>query len=418
MKRFIAFTGFLFAVLLVVFSFLNVPARTMLGQLVNFVFPITVTPQDLHDRYAAGKIKILIVPGHDNKNSGGSFRSVREADLVLGITKELLAFFAHDDRFEVTSARDTGTGEYIPQFSSYFETQKDAIRQFRDDSQAVMRALLTAKIAENKSTQNHAFAEESASLQLYGINKWANEHDIDIVLHVHLNDYPRSYRAAPGEYSGFSVYVPEPQYPNALASSDFAKPIFDELKRYVAPSDLPFERAGIVEDQELIAVGANGSRDGASVLIEYGFIYESQFVRSAVRGPVFRELAALTYYGIKKYFEGTNYSNQELSAASLLPFHWERPLRKNSQGDKDVLSLQGALHAEGLYPPYGKDLRECPINGNFGSCVEAAVKLFQEKYKEDILIPLSLQEASGVVGPATIEKLNGIFSAPSFSGLR
>lgn len=409
MKRSIALVALLFAVLFFVFSSSGVSMRTMLGQFVSFVFPVSVTPQDLHDRYVNGKVKILIVPGHDNKNFGGSFRDLREADLVLGITKELLVFFLKDDRFEVTSARNTWTGEYAPEFSSYFETQKDAIRKFRDDSQAIMRALLTARIAEDKSTQNHAFAEESASLQLYGINKWANEHDIDIVLHVHLNDYPRPYRAASGEYSGFSVYVPESQYPNAFASKDFAQPIFDELRRYVIPSDLPFEGAGIVEDQELIAVGANGSREGASILIEYGFIYEPQFVRASVRTPAFRELASLTYYGIKKYFEGSSYTDPAFSAASLLPYRWGTPIRKNSFGNKDVLSLQAALLAEGLYPPPGEDLRECPINGNFGSCVEAAVKLFQEKYREEILVPASLAEGTGVLGPGTIRKLNELF---------
>ena len=48
-------------------------------------------------------------------------------------------------------------------------------------------------------------APDEMGVRLYGINKWANENDIDIVIHVHFNDYPGRPRTGSGKYSGFSI---------------------------------------------------------------------------------------------------------------------------------------------------------------------------------------------------------------------
>lgn len=48
------------------------------------------------------------------------------------------------------------------------------------------------------------------------------------------------------------------------------------------------------------------------------------------------------------------------------------------------------------------------VSGYFGPETKEAVKLFQEKYKEDILIPNNLKEGNGVVKTSTIKKLNEV----------
>jgi ABC-type transport system substrate-binding protein len=48
------------------------------------------------------------------------------------------------------------------------------------------------------------------------------------------------------------------------------------------------------------------------------------------------------------------------------------------------------------------------ISGYFGQETKEAVILFQEKYKEDILIPNNLTKGNGIVGAATIKKLNEV----------
>jgi len=385
-------------------SFLPRVGKEMLGSLFNTVFPITITPEDLQEQFNEGTIKILLVPGHDNKNSGAQFHGVREADLNIAIAKFLSMLLKENDRFEVHTARDFETGNYTKELTSYFARETASIRTFRDDLQQVMNALFTLGIAQNKSTLNHSFAKEEVSLQLYGINKWANEQNIDIVLHIHINDYPRAQQSSPGIYTGFALYVPEAQYPNALASQSIATSILEELAHSLAISNLRYEREGIVEDQDLIAVGSNASREGVSLLIEYGYIYESQFRRPEVRDAYTEELAYRTYQGFKNYFE----KDEEEPRTSLLPYQFDRVLRKGMFGSRDVLSLQAALRREGLYPPPSRILRECPINGNFGPCTELAVILFQGKYQHDILAPLGLTTGTGIVGRATLKKLNAL----------
>ena len=73
------------------------------------------------------------------------------------------------------------------------------------------------------------------------------------------------------------------------------------MKKYFAASDLPAESSALIEDQELIAVGSNASRDGVSVLVEYGYIYEPPFRNEEAREAMFKELAYQTYIGIKKF---------------------------------------------------------------------------------------------------------------------
>jgi len=377
----------------------------LLGQLASIIFPATITPQDLHDRYAANRVRILLVPGHDNEYSGTEYRSLREADINLEVARHLYNTLKKNPHFIVSSARNLDTGEYSPELASYFEKEGNSILEFRDRSKAVMDTLLSLGIAEDKSTENHGFAIEEVSRRLYGINKWSNENGIDIVLHLHFNDYPRKNMRVPGKYEGFAIYVPERQYPNAEASKAFAEPLFSVLKKYLPVSNIAFEKGGVVEDQELVAIGANASREGASVLLEYGYIYETKFANAKARSVILPELANLTYRGIKKYFE-SDAERGDPYETSLLPHRWAEPLDETKKNAEDIFSLQTALLEDALYPPPGKDLQECPISGVFGSCTKRSVALFQEKYRAEILEPSGLNEGTGIVGAATIRALN------------
>jgi len=131
----------------------------------------------------------------------------------------------------------------------------------------------------------------------------ANENKIDIVIHIHFNDYPRRNQKQAGRYSGFAIYVPEPQFSNGRASKALADSVSSQLKKNFPVSNMPLEKSGVVEDQNLIATGANNSLDSAVLFIEYGYIYESQFVNPQTQLSAIKELTFQTHQGIKNFLD-------------------------------------------------------------------------------------------------------------------
>jgi len=362
---------------------------------VGRAYPETVQVQDLIDRYETQKLSVLIVPGHDNEDPGSAFGKVREADINLTMTTYLLERFGNDSHMSASSTRDVETGEYTTEFQTFLDNESDDINSWSNALRALTTYYHQNGLLDKKIIVHHNSAGTRVSQTLYGINRFANEHDVDIVLHVHFNDYSRRSTRAVGTYSGFTIYVPDEQLPNGRASQALAEPILSRLTTHFPVSNLPGESSGITQDQELIAVGSNGSREKVSLLIEYGYIYESQFKSPEVREKILREMAYQTYLGVIDFFEASGASEAE--ETTLYPFVFTRNLMKGEKNSTEVLHLQGVLHALGFYPPTGKTLSECPINGAFGNCVERSVKTFQTQYGIS---------TTGSVGPLTRIKLN------------
>ena len=377
-------------------------------KLVAGLMPVeTITPEDLTTAYAERRLKILLVPGHDTTDFGTSFNGVREADLTRELARELAAILVEDGHFRVSTTRNFTTGKFLPEFAAYFDTKRQDILKFRIALTEMMISAVRGNRFEKRTGVGHNTAPERVLRKLYGINKWANERDIEVTLHIHFNDHAGRRPGRVGNYEGFTIYVPERQFSSSRASRLLAEGMFNQLKQRFSVSTLPGESAGITGDQELIAVGAHGSLDGVGLLVEYGYIYEPQFISATLRAAVLRELAHQTYAGMKRYFE----PQAALDETTLLPHQWQAPLATGADGSRDVLALQTALHTEGLYPPPGKNLADCSLTGTFDSCTEAAVRLFQEKYAAEILGPAGLTSASGSVGPATIRKLNELYGS-------
>lgn len=82
---------------------------------------------------------------------------------------------------------------------------------------------------------------------------------------------------------------------------------------------------------------------------------------------------------------------------------FEKDLIFGIMNDPEVQCLQEFLKSQGaeIYP-------EGLVTGNFLSLTQVAVIRFQEKYKEEILIPLSLEMGTGYVGGRTRAKINEI----------
>lgn len=369
------------------------------------------------------KVRVLIVPGHDQESWGTQFGNLKEVDLNLKLGAELYDLLKKDKRFDVQISQ-TEEG-YTPEFSSYFQNNREGILEFIRDQKQKMGHLVQKGEVDPVVHVEHNFAPAEVAFRLFGMNKWANENKIDIVIHVHFNDHPGRKRNSEGEYNGFSLYVPERQFSNSRGSIPLAESIRDRLAVLYPQSNLPVESSGVIEDQELIAVGANNSLDSAVVLIEYGYIYEPIVTNPDLRTVSLPDLALQTYAGMLDFFgadtsrvaAGRRFINTTEAAENkktiakkdfktrFFPYEWTHDLERGEstteERERDVAGLQAALILEGIYPPDGQSKNECGITGHFGKCTEKGVRAFQKKH--DIF------PATGIVGEKTREKLNELY---------
>lgn len=350
-------------------------------------FPTTPTAEQLQVKYeAAGaggpKVKVLIMPGHEPDFGGTELGALKERDIAVEIANDLATHLGTDARLEVFVARDTEA--WAPEIAEYFEEEWKNIERFVASARRAMNLLIRRESIEERSFEvAHNTAATDVALRLYGINRFANEREFDIAVHLHLNDNPGATN-----HSGFAVYVPDNQYGNAASSKVLGTAIANELNQFSASSTLAIENYGVVEDQSLIALGSRGTADFASVLIEYGYIYENKISNDAARPAVLDDFAYQTYRGVRNFFGAPVAGNNTLA----LPYAWSVEPMPNGTAGKQVYALQVALKKLGFYPPAGQLLIGCPISGFAGECTIAALKAFQASKG---------LEQTGSIGPRT-----------------
>lgn len=366
-----------------------------------------VTVNELHTKYASSlenkkekKVRVLIVPGHEPNYGGTNFGALFERDMNVELAKNLVEFLKNNGHYDVMIARDENN--WNPALLDYFKTRWESIITFyKDNKQEMVHSVATGKITQPIATVRHNKAPIDVALRLYGINKWETENDVDIAIHIHFNDYPRGDTSVPGKYSGFAMYVPQHQYANSTTTKAVAESIFKRLSKYNAVSNLSQEDDGIIEEPDLIAIGAYNTTNSVSMLIEYGYIYEPQFTNSAVRSTSLKDLAFQTYLGVQDFFGGGN----DVSLAYdtlMLPHSWKNELSSTKGTSDEVLALQSALLLDGVYPGSGKTKNDCPRTGKIGPCTLDAIGAFQKKY--------GIKGEENIVGEKTREKLNSKYS--------
>ena len=365
------------------------------------------TVADIQSKYNAvtntssqKKVRILIVPGHEPGYGGAEFGSIKERDLTVELGKDLQQLLESNSHYQVFITRDASS--WNPAFDQYFKSNWDGIISWVKVNQQEMSHLISVGSLKHVApTIIHNRAPRDIAYRLFGITKWANENDIDITIHIHFNDYP-GHGGTPGDYSGFTIYVPEGQYDNSTTTKVIAKDVFNRLEKYNPVSDLPGESTGIVEEPDLIAIGADNTSDAASMLIEYGYIYEPQLVNPALRSSALKDLAFQTYLGLQDFFGSPSVLNSSMSFDTLLiPHEWRDMITKNSASSSDIYALQTALVIDGVYPPSNKNMNDCPRTGSLGPCTMSALEAFQKKY--------GITDEKGIVGPKTRTILNGRF---------
>ncbi len=269
-------------------------------------FATGISIKDLIERYvdALGerKIKILIVAGHEPNDGGAIYKNLKERDLNLELSEQIKDILSQNERFEIIMARDAHG--WNPAIAHYVAKNKTAIQKWERSAKNEMARLAKngkIKLISTDDKVPHADANQSAALFLYGINKWASENKVDIAIHVHFNDNPK-YHGEP-TYEGFAVYVPERQYSNGTSSKVLGQNIYGELSKIERPSTMPKESSGLVEDQDLIAIGSYNTSDSLSVLIEYAYIYEPFMQNINLREEFIRNAAQKTAKAVGTFFE-------------------------------------------------------------------------------------------------------------------
>lgn len=364
----------------------------------SIFFIHSVTSEKLQEKYGDSKrtnnkVRILVVPGHDEGTVGTRFADAKETDLNAVVAEEIFELLTQDGNFDPILLRNTFG--YNTSFIEYLHSHREEINTFITDKKVEMTNLILEGLVDPHKGVMHNKAPGEVAFMLYGINKWANDLNVDIVIHIHFNDYPKKKSDSVGKYSGFAIYVPEEQYSNAKASRAIGEKVLSSISRFYPTSNLPAESGGLVPEQWLIAIGASNTLDAASLFLELGYIYESILHPASIREKTLNHLAWLTYDGLLDFFEGE--SDGRRTFEPYLRHEFSRDIGLDAKKDTDVWHLQTFLAYEGHYPPKGKTSRNCPLNGYFGPCTEMAVKTFQE---------INNIPATGFVGSATRSALN------------
>jgi N-acetylmuramoyl-L-alanine amidase len=348
----------------------------------------------------AKKVRILLVPGHEPNYGGAEYGPLKERNMTVELADDLQQFLSQNSRYQVFITRDTQA--WSPTFADYFSAKwNDIIAWQKAHKDEIINLERLGQFQAVTPEVDHQTVPNDVAMRIYGIDKWVDENDIDIVVHVHFNDYP-GHGKAPGKYSGFTIYVPQKEYDNSTTTQAIADTVFKRLDKYSAVSDLSGESGGIVQDQDLIAIGAYNSVDAASMLIEYGYIYEPQFTDDALRSPAIKDLAFQTYLGLQDFFDSNNAVSLSGSLDTLvMPHKWTNPIMSDNARSSDIFALQTALLIDGDYPPADKSKNNCPRTGKLGPCTREALQSFQNKF--------SITGEKGIVGPKTINALNSVF---------
>lgn len=360
-------------------------------------FPVSVTAQELTASYQSAKaggepLRILIVPGHEPGYGGAVFKGVYEREIVTEIAQKLSLELEKNPNIDTVVARTNDA--WSPPFATYFKKEMKKIKSFVKKYKKDAKKKL--KKAKGGEQVDHATAPTDVALRLYGINKWANENDIDLVVNLHINDATDHGPDTPGVNSGFALYISDNQYGNGLASRPVAVSIANRLNDLTATSTLRIENQGVVEDQQLIAIGSNNTLRVPTMLIEYGYITEARLLSSTLRNTLTADFAYQTALGIGDYFNDTP-STRFISKA--LPHTWNTLIEKGTES-VEVYALQAALRSLNFYPPSESTLVECPLSGVMNECTEVAIKAYQKSK--------GFEEA-GTLGPLTRASLNKQF---------
>jgi N-acetylmuramoyl-L-alanine amidase len=320
---------------------------------------------------------VLIVPGHEPDNGGTNYKNIYERNLVVPIADDLQNFLNADSHYQTFITRDIAAWD--PTFAAYFQNDWNQIISWEKSAKISWKPMNALNQSSGGEISNAAATDDA--LRLYGITKWADENNIDLMIHMHLNNYPDAMaKQIVGKYSGLVMYMPADDLANSVVSKPIAEAVFNRLSLYNPISNLPVESQGLETDDSLIAMGAYNTAKMATMLIEYDYIYEPQFVSPAVRPIALKDFAYQTYLGLQDYYDSnTNVTAKTDYDPSANVYDWTTPITSTNSNADDIYAEQTALIMDGDYPPAGMTRNDCPHSGTFGACTRLAIEAFQKK---------------------------------------
>ncbi|MCX6713806.1 MAG: N-acetylmuramoyl-L-alanine amidase [Candidatus Vogelbacteria bacterium] len=245
------------------------------------------------------KIKILIYPGHEPEYGGAEFNKIKERDLNLLLSEKIKNVLVSNPKFEVTMVRDS-VG-WNPVIKNYVSDNKEEIKTWVEAKKAEMYRLVDeGKFTLVSAEMGHRATPIDPAIFMYGVNKWAGENKIKATIHIHFNNNPK-YKGQPN-FAGFVIYTPEKQYANASSSKILADSIATEIAKIQKVSTMPAESGGVVEDQELIALGSYNTSSFPVVLAEYAYIYEPLMTKEDTRNIFIDQAASSTAQALENFF--------------------------------------------------------------------------------------------------------------------
>lgn len=248
---------------------------------------------------------ILIVPGHDTNIGGASYKNLYERDLVVDVADNIATLLNQDPKYKVIIARNKRV--WNPIFANYFISEKQAILDFKNQHQVADKLLIASgkeKVITNVGT--HTTASQKTAIELYGINKWADENNVDLIIHLHFNSSTLRDPLLPDPYHGFNMFIPDKQRINAPTSRIIAEYIYNELQKEFSPETSGNNYNSLYEDQSLIALGASNTLNKPALLIEYAYLYEKMLQTYKTRQQALEQMAKQTVAGIKDYVYSIN----------------------------------------------------------------------------------------------------------------
>ena len=148
------FVSLFFAIfVLVAISFFAVSNFDALKNSASLFFAQLSSTREIREKHTTDKVKILLVPGHEEDFGGKEYRGIKERDLNVLLANHLYDLFSKDKGVAILNVKDN-KGNFSKWFSDYTKENELAIKEFRNSVRANFKKAINDGF-EIKNTVTH-----------------------------------------------------------------------------------------------------------------------------------------------------------------------------------------------------------------------------------------------------------------------